>query len=117
MECPLVLTVMRSLFETLCESFYTPGNLLRFVVGKMPLDQNIHGRFFWHAIVKSICCNQILKLMLRWTITFLIIALIAAVFGFTGVAAGAASIAKIIFYIFLVFFVISLISGAFRRSD
>lgn len=57
------------------------------------------------------------KHMLRWTLTFLVIALIAAVFGFTGIAAGAASIAKIIFYIFLVFFVISLITGAFRRSD
>jgi uncharacterized membrane protein YtjA (UPF0391 family) len=57
------------------------------------------------------------KIMLRWTITFLIIALVAAIFGFTGIAAGAASIAKIIFYIFLVFFVISLIAGAFNRAD
>lgn len=55
--------------------------------------------------------------MLRWTLTFLVIAVIAAVFGFTGIAAGAAEIAKIIFYIFLVFFVISLIAGAFRRVD
>lgn len=55
--------------------------------------------------------------MLRWTLTFLVIAVIAAVFGFTGIAAGAAEIAKIIFYIFLVFFVISLIAGAFRRVE
>lgn len=58
-----------------------------------------------------------IRLMLRWTLTFLIIALVAAVFGFTGIAAGAAEIAKIIFYIFLVFFVISLIAGAFRRVE
>jgi len=38
--------------------------------------------------------------MLRWTITFLIIALVAAVFGFGGIAAGAASIAKVLFFIF-----------------
>ena len=61
--------------------------------------------------------DQIVNLMLRWTITFLVIALIAAVFGFTGIAAGAAEIAKIIFYIFLAFLVISLIAGAFRRTD
>jgi uncharacterized membrane protein YtjA (UPF0391 family) len=52
------------------------------------------------------------KLMLRWTVIFLIIALIAAVFGFGGIAAGAASIAKVLFFIFLVLFVLSLIFGA-----
>src|SRR5689334_16009827 len=74
-------------------------------------------RIEWHVIRKTSCVNQIVKIMLRWTITFLVIALIAAVFGFTGIAAGAAEIAKIIFYIFLVFFVISLITGAFRRTE
>jgi uncharacterized membrane protein YtjA (UPF0391 family) len=52
--------------------------------------------------------------MLRWTVTFLIIAIIAAIFGFGGIAASAAYIAKILFYIFLILFVISLIFG--RRS-
>lgn len=46
--------------------------------------------------------------MLRWAITFLIIAIIAAVFGFGGVAEGAADIAQISFYIFLVLFILSL---------
>jgi len=32
--------------------------------------------------------------MLRWALIFLVVALIAAVFGFGGIAAGAASIAK-----------------------
>jgi uncharacterized membrane protein YtjA (UPF0391 family) len=73
--------------------------------------------FFWHTIGITSGVNQILYFMLRWTITFLIIALVAAVFGFTGIAAGAAEIAKVIFYIFLVVFVISLIAGAFRRTD
>lgn len=49
--------------------------------------------------------------MLGWAITFLIIALIAAVFGFGGIAVAAAGIAKILFFIFLVLFVISLLFG------
>ncbi len=54
--------------------------------------------------------------MLRWTVTFLIIALIAAVFGFGNIAAGATSIAKILFFIFLVLFVLSLLFGkSFRK--
>ncbi len=54
--------------------------------------------------------------MLRWTIIFLIIAIIAAIFGFGGIAAGAVSIAKLLFYIFLVLFVISLIFGLTRKG-
>ena len=42
------------------------------------------------------------KTMLRWTVIFLVIAIIAAVFGFGGIAAGAAGIAKILFFIFLI---------------
>ena len=52
--------------------------------------------------------------MLRWILTFLIIALVAAVFGFGGIAEGAASIAKVLFYIFLVLFLISIIAGGVR---
>lgn len=56
--------------------------------------------------------------MLRWTVTFLIIAIIAAVFGFGNIAAGAASIAKILFFIFVVLFLLSLIFGkSMRKSD
>jgi uncharacterized membrane protein YtjA (UPF0391 family) len=40
--------------------------------------------------------------MLGWAVTFLVIALIAAVFGFAGIAGAAAGIAQILFYIFLV---------------
>ena len=49
--------------------------------------------------------------MLRWTITFIIIALIAGVLGFGGIAGTAAGIAKIIFVIFIILFLISLITG------
>jgi uncharacterized membrane protein YtjA (UPF0391 family) len=47
--------------------------------------------------------------MLDWVFTFLILALVAAVFGFTGIAVASAEIAKVIFTIFIILFVISLI--------
>jgi uncharacterized membrane protein YtjA (UPF0391 family) len=40
--------------------------------------------------------------MLHYAVVFLVIALIAAVFGFGGIAAGAAGIAKILFVVFLI---------------
>ena len=52
--------------------------------------------------------------MLGWAVTFLIIALIAAVLGFSGIAAGATNIAYFLAVAFLVLFVISLIVG--RRA-
>ena len=53
--------------------------------------------------------------MLSLTLTFLVIALIAAVLGFGGIAGGSAWIAQICFGIFIVLFLISLIAGAVRR--
>ncbi|NQE62475.1 DUF1328 domain-containing protein [Caulobacter sp. RHG1] len=52
--------------------------------------------------------------MLNWAVTFLVIALIAALLGFTSVAGTAIGIAKILFYIFLILFVVSLVSHLFR---
>jgi len=46
--------------------------------------------------------------MLRWSIAFLIIAIIAAIFGYTGIAQQATAISKTIFFIFLGLWVISL---------
>lgn len=53
--------------------------------------------------------------MLGWALTFLIVALVAAVFGFGGVAAAATDIAMIIFYIAIALFLISLLWGMFAR--
>ncbi len=53
--------------------------------------------------------------MLYWAVVFLIIALIAAFFGFTGVYVAAAGIAKVLFFVFLVLFIISLITGSSWR--
>lgn len=52
--------------------------------------------------------------MLTWVVIFLVIALLAAVFGFTGIAAASAGIAKVIFFVFVVLFAISLILHLFR---
>ncbi len=52
--------------------------------------------------------------MLSWTLTFLVIAIIAAALGFTGIAGAAANIAQIIFFIFLALLIISLLAGALR---
>jgi uncharacterized membrane protein YtjA (UPF0391 family) len=54
--------------------------------------------------------------MLYWAVVFLVIAIIAALFGFGVIASAAAGIAKILFFIFLVVFVISLIFGLSRRG-
>jgi uncharacterized membrane protein YtjA (UPF0391 family) len=52
--------------------------------------------------------------MLGWALTFLIIALIAAVLGFGGIAGFAVEIAKIIFFVAIVLFVISGIFAVIR---
>jgi uncharacterized membrane protein YtjA (UPF0391 family) len=52
--------------------------------------------------------------MLSWAITFLVIAIIAAVLGFGGIAGTAVGIAKILFFIFLVLFVVALLFGRGR---
>ena len=45
--------------------------------------------------------------MLSWALTFLIIALIAAVLGFGGIAGSAAWIAQVLFGIFIILFLVS----------
>ena len=49
--------------------------------------------------------------MLSWSLSFLIIALIAAALGFGGIAGTAVGIAKLLFFVFLVLFILSLIFG------
>ncbi|HUR58861.1 MAG TPA: DUF1328 domain-containing protein [Opitutaceae bacterium] len=52
--------------------------------------------------------------MLRWTLLFLVIALIAGVFGFTGIAGASTDIARTLFFVFLVLLIISAIVSAFK---
>jgi len=49
--------------------------------------------------------------MLRWALIFLVISLIAALFGFTGISVAAADIARVLFFIFIVIFVVLLLGG------
>ncbi|CAN5510687.1 hypothetical protein BH09SUM1_BH09SUM1_16650 [soil metagenome] len=53
--------------------------------------------------------------MLGWAITFLVIALVAALLGFGGIAGLSVEFAKILFFVFLILFVVSLVVGGFRR--
>jgi uncharacterized membrane protein YtjA (UPF0391 family) len=52
--------------------------------------------------------------MLSWTLTFLVVALIAGVLGFAGIAGIATSIAKVTFVIFIALFLLSFLLG--RRT-
>lgn len=53
--------------------------------------------------------------MLSWAALFLVIAIVAAIFGFGGIVTAAASIAKVLFFVFLILFLISLFTG--RRGS
>lgn len=52
--------------------------------------------------------------MLGWAVTFLIVALIAAVLGFGGVAGVAVEAAKLVFFVAIILFAISALVGLFR---
>lgn len=52
--------------------------------------------------------------MFGWAITFLVIALIAAVLGFGGIAGVAIELAKIVFFVAIVLFLIAAVVGLFR---
>ena len=54
--------------------------------------------------------------MLYWSLLFLIVALVAAVFGFGGIASTAAGIAQILFVVAMVLFIVSLFANVMRRK-
>ncbi len=54
--------------------------------------------------------------MLHYAVVFLVIALIAALFGFGGIAAGAVGIAKLLFVIFIAMAIAAFIVSLFRRA-
>jgi len=49
--------------------------------------------------------------MLRWAMSFLIIALIAALLGFGGIAGTASNIAVLLFWAFVILFLLSLVAS------
>jgi uncharacterized membrane protein YtjA (UPF0391 family) len=49
--------------------------------------------------------------LLKWAFFFLIVSLVAALFGFTGISAATADVARILFFIFVLIFVVLLVLG------
>lgn len=47
--------------------------------------------------------------MLGWSLTFLVVALIAGALGFGGIAGASAGIAQVLFFIFLILFAITIV--------
>jgi uncharacterized membrane protein YtjA (UPF0391 family) len=52
--------------------------------------------------------------MLSWVITFLVVALVAAIFGFGDVAAVSLDAARIVFFIAIVLFLLAAVGGIVR---
>jgi uncharacterized membrane protein YtjA (UPF0391 family) len=48
-------------------------------------------------------------MLLYWSLMFLLIAIIAGLFGFGGISASAVGIAQVLFFIFIVLFLVSLL--------
>jgi uncharacterized membrane protein YtjA (UPF0391 family) len=55
--------------------------------------------------------------MLYWALMFLVVALVAALFGFGGIASTATGIAQILFVIALVMFLVTLVANFMRRNS
>jgi len=55
--------------------------------------------------------------MLRLALFFLVVSLVAALFGFTGISAATAGIAKILFFLCIVIFLIFLFAGLMFGSS
>jgi uncharacterized membrane protein YtjA (UPF0391 family) len=53
-------------------------------------------------------------IMLGWAVTFLLVALVAAILGFGGIASFAVDIARIIFFVAIVLFAISALVALLR---
>lgn len=52
--------------------------------------------------------------MLGWAVTFLIVALVAALLGFGGIAGVAIEAAKIVFFVAVILFLIAAVAGMVR---
>jgi uncharacterized membrane protein YtjA (UPF0391 family) len=52
--------------------------------------------------------------MLGWALTFLVVALIAALLGFGGIAGVAVEAAKLVFFVAIILFAISAVVGLLR---
>jgi uncharacterized membrane protein YtjA (UPF0391 family) len=55
-------------------------------------------------------------MLLFWSLVFLLVALVAAVFSFGGIATSAAWIAKILFFVFLAMAIVGFLANLFRPT-
>ena len=51
--------------------------------------------------------------LLKWALVFLVVSLIAALFGFGGIAQGSADVARVLFFIFVAICAVLFVMGAF----
>lgn len=54
--------------------------------------------------------------LLNWALLFLVVSLIAGLFGFTKLAVGAAGIARVLFGLFLIIFLVLLVLALMQRT-
>lgn len=54
--------------------------------------------------------------LLHWAVVFLVIGLVAALFGFGGVAGTAIEGARLLFWVAIVLFVVALVGGLLKRG-
>lgn len=54
--------------------------------------------------------------MLAWAIAFLVIGIVAGIFGFSGIAGTATWIAQVLFFVFLIAFIVTLFWGRSRTG-
>lgn len=55
--------------------------------------------------------------MLRWAVTFFLVAILAGVLGFGGIAGAASDIARLLFFVFIVMFVLSFFGHVARSKS
>ncbi len=55
--------------------------------------------------------------LLHWAVVFLVVAIVAALFGFGGVAGTAMDGAQMLFWVAILLFAISVFAGLIRRSN
>jgi uncharacterized membrane protein YtjA (UPF0391 family) len=54
--------------------------------------------------------------MMRYSVLFLVVAIVAALLGFTGIASSAAWIAQTLFFVFLALFLVMLIASFVQEA-
>jgi uncharacterized membrane protein YtjA (UPF0391 family) len=82
---------------------------------RVPAREQFAGGALYSAEAAPMAARPIQEaIMIGWAISFLIVALVAAVLGFGGIATFAVDIARIIFFVAIVLFLISAVVALIR---